>query len=593
VCGIAGILHIGKSKNHFDKKTYRQVQEMIKLIKYRGPDAQKVIFCSGGAIGFSHLSFIGSLSNQPIPNEDGRYILVCNGEIFNYLSLRKDLENLGHVFSSDSDCECILHLFEQYGLKGFNKLNGQFAAAIWDKNTQKCIFLRDPFGICPLFYTVKNAQLFFSSEIKAILQVYPGNVSIDMQSLVQTILFYGPIPPRTIFQGINQIKPGEVVEISNTGIKKYFYTDIYDNVIRLKGSKLEKSRILEKYVTDAIKLRLQGKYNPAVCISGGLDSSWIASIVTALNPKVIAYSIQFTESQYDESSYQKQLVNFLGIIHVPITISINDIIDNLIQTMWHTELPLTRTAPIPVYMLSKVIYNKNNRYILSGEGADELFAGYPIFQRSQTSIQDKFDKGICILKNLGLFHQMEDAIKTDYLRFIPNDNITNLRNLQKIEINTKLSQYLLSTQGDRMYMSHGIEARFPYLDVSVASFAFSLKETDVLFQKQNKYLMRLASSNRIPESIRLRNKQGYLAPAIHHQMMKSDLGKELLSKYFSLQHTQQLGYFSESYMKEISHKINTSSLNEIDKTCFLIILTTHILHSLFIGKSNHLRNHLI
>ena len=585
MCGIAGILHLDKSKNHFDKKTYRQVQEMIKLIKYRGPDAQKVVVCPSGAMGFSHLSFIGKLSNQPIFSEDGRYLFVCNGEIFNHLSLRKDLENLGHVFSSDSDCECILHLFEQYGSRGFSKLNGQFAAVIWDKYAQKCILLRDPFGICPLFYTVKNTQLFFSSEIKAILQVFPNNVSVDMRSLVQTILFYGPIPPHTIFHDINQVEPGETVEISNTGVNRCFYINIYSNTKILKGSKSEKSHILEKYVNDAVKLRLQEKYNSAVCISGGLDSSWIASIATTLNPKVMAYSIQFTDYQYDESPYQKQLVNFLGITHIPIMVSLNNIIDNLIQTIWHAELPLTRTAPIPVYMLSKAIYNENNQYILSGEGADELFAGYPVFQRCKTSIQDKFDKGICILKNLGLFNQMEDIIKADYTSFIPNNRASNLKNLQKIEINTKLSQYLLSTQGDRMYMSHSIEPRFPYLDSNVVSFAFSLQKSDVLFQKQNKYLMRLASCNKIPESIRLRNKQGYLAPTIHRQMMKNDLGKELLSKYFSSQYTRQLGYFSDYYIKEISHKMDNDSLDETDKTCFLIILTTHILHSLFIEKS--------
>lgn len=584
MCGIAGILHIGKIENNSDKEKYLQVQKMTEIIKHRGTDAQKVISCLGGAIGFSHLSFIGKLLNQPIFNENGRYVLVCNGEIFNYLLLRKDLENLGHVFSSDSDCECILHLFEQYGLKGFSKLNGQFAAAIWDKHEKKCVLLRDPFGICPLFYTIKNAQLFFSSEIKAILSVFPDKPIIDMRSLIQTVLFYGPIPPSTIFRNINQVAPGEAVEISDTKVSKCFYTDIYKNAKELKGSRLEKSHVLEACVTDAVKLRLQGKYNPAVCISGGLDSAWIASIAASLNPKITAYSIQFTDGQYDESLYQKQLINFLGITHVPITISSNGIIDNLIQAVWHAELPLTRTAPIPIYMLSRVICDKNNRYILSGEGADELFAGYPVFQRSLTSIQYKFDKGSHILNNLGLFHQMKDIVEKDYANFLPNYETTNLKDLQKIEINTKLSQYLLNTQGDRMYMSHSVQARFPYLDSNVASFAFSLRKSDVLFQKQNKYLVRLASRDKIPESIRLRNKQGYLAPSIHRQMIKNDLGRELLSKYFSSQCASQFGYFSDSYIKEILYKMASDSLDETDEACFLIILTTHILHALFVEK---------
>ncbi len=593
MCGIAGILLLGTNYNHSNKTIFRKVQKMIMLLKHRGPDAQKVINYSDGAMGFSHLSFIGKLLNQPIMSEDKRYILVCNGEIFNHLSLRKNLERLGHRFSSDSDCECILHLFEEYDIKGFDKLNGQFAAVIWDNIAKKCILLRDPFGICPLFYTLHDHQLLFSSEMKALLHVSPNHNSIDMRSLIQTVLFYGPIPPHTILHNINQVSPGETVVISNTGINRHSYTTIYSDHRQLYSKKVTKSYMLQKYLTDAIKLRLQGKYSAAVCVSGGLDSSWIASIAAKLNPKTTAYSIQFADGRYDESFYQKQLIDFLKIPYVPITISQNGIIRNLIPTIWNTELPLTRTAPIPVFMLSKAIYNGHHRYILSGEGADELFAGYSVFQRHVSSVQDKFDKGICILKKLGLFDQMKDLVKEDYERLISDKKTRNLKKLQKIEIDTKLSQYLLSTQGDRMYMSHSIEARFPYLDLHVASFAFSLRKSDVFFQNQNKYLMRLASRNTIPDSIRLRNKQGYLAPSIHHQMMKSTFGKKLLAKYFSLQYARKTKYFSKNCMKAMLNNMKNDSFAEIDEACFLIILTTHIFHELFIKKGNYLYKHAI
>lgn len=322
---------------------------------------------------------------------------------------------------------------------------------------------------------------------------------------------------------------------------------------------------------------------PGIYLSGGLDSAIIAYLASKISKKrPVAFGIRFSESQFDEGKYQSVVAKALRIPLIQIKVTPKDIVKNIIHCVKHAETPLIRTAPIPMYLLSKSVQKERIKYVLCGEGADELFFGYPVFLKNKTSYEDKW------LENCKYFDWFSDRLMKKHIKnsfkHISDRNKKNDSDVRLKEINTKLSQYLLTNQGDRMSMAHGIEQRFPYLDSCVRKFAFNLNHHQLFDKNGGKAILRSAFKAVLPKSIILRKKQGYLAPDI--SVMNLVLNNDNLRRFFTKDAFQTVGIFNYQKVSQVIKNISDGgSLTESDARMLLFVLTTHILHTNFIADA--------
>ena len=381
MCGITGVFNLDKAAS-IEETDLRQ---MLALIRHRGPDGYGIYLDDRVGMGSARLSIIDlSGGNQPIGNEDGSLWIVFNGEIFNYIELRPMLEARGHHFSTQSDTEVILHLYEDYGPACLQHLNGQFALAIWDIKEQTLFLGRDRIGIRPLFYTINDGQLIFGSEIKTIL-AYPGvTAQIDPVALDQIFTFWSTLPSRSIFEGIHEIPPGHYLLAKDGNIKLQEYWSLdFSEPAETSHSLQDYLDEFESLLVDAACIRLRADVPVGAYLSGGVDSSTIAAIIrNYTNNRLDTFSISFSDPEFDESSFQRQMANFLGTNHQVVFTNHSDIGAIFPEVIWHTETPILRTAPAPMFLLSKLVRDNHYKVVLTGEGADEFLAGYDIFKEA-------------------------------------------------------------------------------------------------------------------------------------------------------------------------------------------------------------------
>ncbi|MFH0878729.1 MAG: asparagine synthase (glutamine-hydrolyzing), partial [Lentisphaerota bacterium] len=383
MCGIVGILNL-KDHPPAEQGTLRQ---MLEMIRHRGPDGFGIYRGEHAALGSARLSIIDlSGGDQPIGNEDGSQWIVFNGEIFNYVELRPQLEAHGHRFSTNTDTEVILHLYEEYGHNCLNYLNGQFAIAIWDMRKQSLFLARDRFGVRPLFYTVHDGRLIFGSEIKAIL-AHPGmRAEIDPIALNQIFTFWSALSPRSVFRDIIEIPPGHYLQAQDGAFTLHPYWSL-DLMPESSSERPPQDYLdeLESLLIDATRIRLRADVPVGAYLSGGLDSSTTTAIIRKYtNARLDTFSISFTDSpEFDESQFQRQMANYLGTDHQVVECNHADIGRVFPDVVWHTETPVLRTSPAPMFLLSKLVNDCHFKVVVTGEGADEFLAGYDIFKEAQ------------------------------------------------------------------------------------------------------------------------------------------------------------------------------------------------------------------
>lgn len=339
----------------------------------------------------------------------------------------------------------------------------------------------------------------------------------------------------------------------------------------------------------AVKKRLHGDFTPGVYASGGLDSSAIASVISKINHKTKLFSIQFLDQVYDESYYQTILAQKLELGFGRLLISDYDILNNLIKTIWHTECPLSRTAPIPMLLLSKLVREQGFKCVISGEGADELLAGYPVFQKSKPSIMAKFKLANEILPLFTEAKRLKNLIKDNFDKYQLqlNSKGAKLQNCQMIEIDTKLSRYLLAAQGDRVSMANGIEQRFPFLDEDLIDFIRLLPDYWFISNSEGKVILKEAMRNRLPKIIIQRPKKGYLSPDRVLAMFYRESNNTMLKDMLSLDKIKDAGYFDMNEVKRLLTRINNArSLDKKTNTSFIFLTSIQILHELFIKQNN-------
>lgn len=540
---------------------------MAVAVRHRGPDGFGIY--TGQRCGLAHtrLSIIDLPGGaQPLGNEDGQVLTVYNGEVYNYLELRQELESHGHRFRTRSDTEVLVHAYEQWGDGMVDRLNGQFAFAIYDRRTESVFLARDRFGVRPLFYAVRDGDLYFASEVKAL---FAGGVEAapDPQGLDQVFTFWGAQAPRTTFRGVAALPPGCTARWRDGRLRVSRYYELsYSETAEEPADALDQ---LDGLMRSSVQLRMRADVPVGGYLSGGLDSSITCTLAAAVSPyELRTFSVAFDDHRLDESGFQQIMAQQLSSRHLERSISLSDVVRVFPDVIRHTETPLVRTGPAPLLLLSQLSRDNGITVVLTGEGADEVFLGYDLFketvvrlfclrqptsksrprlfQRLYPYLADaarggEFWSGFFLnagspqdplfshlprfvltswikelytadfrseLANTDPLQELRDSLPPAFARWSP------LHRAAYLEMTTLLEPYLLSSQGDRMAMAHGVEGRFPFLDHRLFEFAAALPTRSKLRGLEEKEILRRWSAQILPESVRRRSKQPYRAPDI-------------------------------------------------------------------------------
>ncbi len=572
MCGIVGCLD-WSGRQRPDPALLRR---MLSTLRHRGPDEFGIYHDERVGMGCARLSIIDlDTGQQPICNEDGTLWIVFNGEIFNYLELRAELVERGHTFSTQSDTEVILHLFEERGPASLERLNGQFAIAIWDRVRGALFLARDRLGIRPLFYAALPQGLVFGSEIKALLLDPRVEARLDPYALAQVFTFWAPLAPRTAFEGIEELRPGCYMQVRKDSrtLSRYWRLTFPRAGEEMRITEGDAAGQLRELLTDATRLRLRADVTVGSYLSGGLDSTYIAGLIRQLTPEaLLTFSIAFEEPAYDERLYQEQATDFLGTDHRRALCRNTDIGRLLPEVIWHTETPILRTSPAPMYLLSQLVRDHGIKVVLTGEGADEFLGGYNIYKEDKVRrfwarepsstlrplllrrlypyvvdltrggdayLAAYFGRGLVETERPGYSHWLRWQSTARLRSFlspafqVPNyepvdELLANLNGAlsgwgplaqaQFLEVTTFMSAYLLSSQGDRMMSANSVEGRFPFLDHRVVEFAATLPPQLKLRVLREKHLLRESARGFLPPAIIERRKQPYRAP-IHQALL--------------------------------------------------------------------------
>lgn len=641
MCGIAGILDLSKG----DPPRREELTAMIEAVRHRGPDGYGFFLEREAGLAHARLSIIDLAGgDQPIHNEDGSLQVVFNGEIFNYLELRESLLQDGHDLYTHSDTEVIVHLYERHGLDFTAHLNGQFAIALWDGRRRRLVLARDRTGIRPLFYTQFQGRFFFASEIKSLF-AHPGIPRhIDLRALQEIFTFWTTLPPHSLFEGIESLPPGcrMVIEKGERHTQRYWDWTFPPEQIDNQSTAEELAETLRSQLIDSVRLQLRADVPVGAYLSGGLDSSVITSLIKHYTDTPLrTFSIGFEDEEFDESDYQQELVDYLGTHHTHVLCKRSDIGEAFPRVVWHTETAIVRTAPTPLMLLSGAVREAGYKVVLTGEGADEVFGGYDIFKEAKvrrfwSHAPDSRWRPL-ILQRLypylkhsptgsgafsqRFFQQGLEAIDKPYFAHLPRwattrrilhflsdeakaaagtpvgfDDIRSilppgietwkpLNQDQYIEARTLLAGYLLSSQGDRVAMANSIEGRFPFLDHRLIEFAAKIPNRYKVHGLDEKYLLKRAMRNLIPERIRRRSKQPYRAPD-SQSFFNAGKPLEYVAALLSEARLKQSGYFNPRTTSLLLRKCSSGkALGFADNMAFIGILSTMLIDELFVtGK---------
>lgn len=608
MCGITAVFKRKSSELRGDSTGTNDVLNlMINAVRHRGPDQLSQQGDDNSGLGVARLMILGGVAGtQPFSTSDGQISSICNGEIYNHQELRSLLFAHGFAMETRSDCEIIPHLYSLLGESFVERLQGQFAFILWDRAQNKVIVGRDRFGICPLFWYFSDNELLLASEIKALLSTGCIAQDLDMLGIAETALLYAPIPPRTCFKNVWQLSPASyaVFDLNSWQVRhtKYWRPPLLSQESSpfLIDPKDERKYVatLRELLYEANKRRLQGETPFGTYLSGGIDSSAIAYLTSLTSPKEFeSFSISFVDGRFDESHFQEIVADRLAITRNTLRCTNTEIEENLIATVWHAESPLFRTAAVPMYLLSKMVHSKGCKFILSGEGADELFCGYPIFDKS-TWINTNKEYGPLFISHVSRWQHSRRLLQLlspdcdpptlfraalDELAAVLDVGYepTPLARAQQIEITTKLSGYLLAAQGDRVAMAHAVEPRFPFLDEDLVAFALQLPESMKLRNKENKYLLREAFKDALPNTITSRAKQGYLAPndaPLGGKGGPSEILIDLLSNS-KIYENPHINHSTACDLRDRSIKNQLSDAEQID---LVFVLTMQIMRELFL-----------
>jgi asparagine synthase (glutamine-hydrolysing) len=550
MCGICGVID-------FDKKINDHILEgMLDSIKHRGPDDFGFLIEDNFVAGIRRLSIIDiSGGHQPIYNEDKSIVTFFNGEIYNYIELRQELKQLGHTFSTNSDTEVIVHLYEQYGISFINQLNGMFGIFLADLRNNEFYLIRDHFGIKPLYYSINNSTLVFASELKAILKSGLVNKSISAEAVVNYFNYLYIPSPKTAFYEIHKLDAGTYLKKSRKGIEKIRWYNVSDFCEPTSKKYNELKDEIRYLLEDSVKLQMRSDVPVGAYLSGGIDSSLLTAIASKNTELPInTFSVGFTPTEFDELTYARQVSQLFKTNHHELIVTAEDAIKQLPQLMWYMDEPIGDSAVLPSYLVSKLAVS-HVKVALSGLGGDELFGGYtryrplrskverlwflpkpvlkalrPVFSAVQPSyglqIERLIDPESAANKYHKKVHQMSwemigkltgklnnqswfgSDILASYNMYPGTDEI-NQRMFTDIQ--TYMNHQLLHLT-DRMSMAVSLEARVPLLDHRLVELALSIPSHFKISETDTKIILKSAIKDILPDSILNRPKWGFAAP---------------------------------------------------------------------------------
>jgi asparagine synthase (glutamine-hydrolysing) len=639
MCGVAGLFY---REPGAEPKAAELARLMIERLSHRGPDGYGYFDDEQVSLAHARLSIIDlATGDQPIHNEDRSVWVVFNGEIFNYIELRRELERAGHVFYTRSDTEVIVHLYEQYGDRFTEHLNGQFAIALWDQRRRRLLLTRDRAGIRPLFYGEVGGALAFASEIKSILALPKARRALNLEAIGQIFTFWTTLPPATPFEGISTLPPGSTLIAENGTIRIERYWD-WSFPTHVASQALDVDRVaadLRELLIDSVRLQLRADVPVGAYLSGGLDSSAIAVLIRRYTDTPLrTFSLEFEDAEFDESRYQLEMARHLGAEHTRVLCRTHDIARVFPRLIRHIETPIVRAAPAPLMLLAEHVRTQGYKVVLTGEGADEVFGGYDLFKEAKIRrfwarqpqskwrarlfsrlygylrhsptaggafSQQFFGRGLAELTDPGFAHSTrwnttrrlwqfftpdarKAAIERDpsatIAKLLPPDFASwlPLGRDQYVEAHTLLAGYLLSSQGDRVAMAHSIEGRFPFLDHRVIDFASRLHPELKIRGLNEKFILKRAVRDLLPDSVATRTKQPYRAPDSQSFLAGADT-PEYVRELLSAKHISSRGYFEASAVTKLVEKCSAGrSIGFADNMALVGILSTMLLDEQFV-----------
>lgn len=642
MCGVVGFtLPAGLGRAARSNEGAR-LRRMVASLRHRGPDALHALLLDRVGLGHARLAIVDIAGgHQPMRDERTGVTLVFNGEIFNHDELRAQLSN-DHDFRTRSDTEVILAAFLARGIDCVQDLNGQFAFAIHDPRDGSLWLARDRFGKRPLFYVEAPDRFAFASEAKALFASGLHQPRLDERGVFETIHFWAPNEGRSAFCGVRALPPGSIAHLHDGRLHVYRYwdLDLADERIDPSLTIDRAADELEALLEDAVRLRLRADVPVAAYLSGGLDSSLICALAQRqLGGTLQTFSVAFAQARYDERAFQQSVASALGTEHHAASVDDADIGELLPAVVEHAENVLLRSAPAPLLKLSGLVRAHGTKVVLTGEGADEIFLGYDLFKetrirqfwarqpastarprlfgrlypylavskQSPQMIRQFFAAGVHDVSAPEFSHRIRWTNSGRLARFLSRNFLDRiggwdpinelveslpaavrtwrpLARAQYLETHTLLSQYLLSSQGDRMLMANSVEGRFPFLDHRIAAFAARLPDSMKLRGLTEKVILRRLANGRIPEQIWNRTKLPYRAPIAEALIgaRRPRWAHELLSR----EAIDAVGVFDGSKIERLLSRMNvtTAAASDADEMALAAVASTQLLAHRFLAE---------
>ncbi|MGQ4275639.1 asparagine synthase (glutamine-hydrolyzing) [Pseudidiomarina sp. E22-M8] len=630
MCGIAGIFNQRASETP-DAQT---LVNMAAIMHHRGPDGFGYQIMDGSGVGFSHarLTIIDlneERARQPFVSADGNLMLAHNGEFYDFKRIRADLTAQGARFRTKSDSEIVMHLYQREGLEEtLKQLRGEFAFGLYDQQEDSMYLVRDRFGVKPLYYTHTNDGVVFGSELKVLFAhpSVPRNFSSEglYHQLIQVM-----VPGSTAFEGIHQVPPGHVVKVQRKKgeleLSEFKYWDVnFPQESDYPGDDVDEQPYIDgvrKHLLEAVQHRLTADVPVGCYLSGGIDSCAILGLSAAsTQTSVKAFTIGFDSSEYDETPIAQEMAEATGADHHIMRLNADDLYDHFVKTIWHTERTIYNTLGVAKYLMSQQVNQVNYKVVLTGEGSDELFAGYPAFRKDmflhgldhlpdseRKAWQELLEKSNKLVKGAMLAREeyVSAAFNTK-MGFTPScvqpwlsvssvalpliakprraqveeydpgkaiaDTLDEemligrhpLDRAQYVWIKTMLEGQILTWGGDRVDMANSMEARPAFLDHHLAEYAFTVPPHLRIKGNKEKYVLREAMKGLLPETLYKREKFAFMAPPAHTDPKKWQAVEKLAEQFLSKEAIEEAGLldFDEVQRTFAKHESDEVSIDE-------------------------------
>lgn len=575
MCGFAGYIH---NYGTFDKEEV--IHKMADRIKHRGPDDAHYYIDDGIALGFRRLSIIDlEGGRQPILNEDGSLVLLFNGEIYNYQELREELIKAGHVFTTKTDSETILHGYEEYGKKILDRLRGMFAFIIWNKNTKELFGARDIFGIKPFYYYKKGKEFMFGSEIKSFLSHPNFEKELD-EDMIPLYLSYEYSPDEhTIFKNVFKLPGAHCFTYKNGELKVERYYKIEYKIEDDKSLEYWEDAITKEF-TEAVSMHQIADVEVGCFLSSGVDSSYVVKEISKGTKKVKTFSVGYEEEKYSELPYAQDFSNVIGVPNIANKVSADEFFDAVPEIQYYMDEPLPNPSEIPLYFLAKNA-RRYVKVVLSGEGADELFGGYPMylagghFDHYSHKVPRPVRKVLGTVakhcpnfkgKNFlvrGAMEPYQRFMRANYVfqsaerqKFLKRpiaskvpeeyskryfDEVSNLdepTQLQYVDMHTWMI-YDILLKADRMSMANSLELRVPFLDKKMLELSTRIPSRYRAANETTKIALRGAAIKQLPERTANKKKLGFPVPLNdwlredkYYNKVKAAFQSDIAEKFF-------------------------------------------------------------